>query len=57
MNPSTGSFISIYTYERSIYDPDPPHKYLYANENPITYSDLSGNFSAVTMAAGMPFTA
>ncbi len=25
------------TYERSIYDPDTLHKYLYANGNPVTY--------------------
>lgn len=41
------------TYEGSIYDPDTLHKYLYANGNPVKYSDPTGNFSAVTMAAGM----
>ena len=44
MNPSTGTFISMDTYEGSIYDPDTLHKYLYANGNPVTYSDPSGNF-------------
>ena len=34
MNPSTGTFISMDTYEGSIYDPDTLHKYLYANGNP-----------------------
>ena len=53
MNPSTGTFISMDTYEGSIYDPDTLHKYLYANGNPVKYSDPTGNFSAVTMAAGM----
>ena len=53
MNPSTGTFISMDTYEGSVYDPDTLHKYLYANGNPVKYSDPSGNFSAVTMAAGM----
>ena len=43
MNPSTGTFISMDTYEGSIYDPDTLHKYLYANGNPVTYSDPSGN--------------
>lgn len=41
------------TYEGSIYDPDMMHKYLYANGNSVTYSDPSGNFSAVTMVVGM----
>ena len=36
MNPSTGTFISMDTYEGSIYDPDTLHKYLYANGNPVT---------------------
>ena len=53
MNPSTGTFISMDTYEGSIYEPDTLHKYLYANGNPVKYSDPTGNFSAVTMAAGM----
>lgn len=53
MSPSTGTFISMDTYEGSIYDPDTLHKYLYANGNPVKYSDPTGNFSAVTMAAGM----
>lgn len=44
MNPSTGSFMTMDTYEGSIYDPDTLHKYLYANGNPVTYSDPSGNF-------------
>ncbi len=42
MNPSTGTFISMDTYEGSIYDPDTLHKYLYANGNPVKYSDPSG---------------
>ncbi|MBE5945166.1 MAG: RHS repeat-associated core domain-containing protein [Lachnospiraceae bacterium] len=44
MNPSTGTFISMDTYEGSIYDPDTLHKYLYANGNPVKYSDPTGNF-------------
>ena len=56
MNPSTGTFISMDTYEGSIYDPDTLHKYLYANGNPVTYSDPSGNmfdFSSTTLATGI----
>ncbi len=43
MNPATGNFLTIDTYEGSIYDPDTLHKYMYANGNPVTYSDPSGN--------------
>ncbi len=51
INPSTGTFISMDTYEGSIYDPDTLHKYLYANGNPVKYSDPSGNmFGAVALA-------
>lgn len=46
MNPSTGTFISMDTYQGSIFDPTSLHKYLYANANPITYSDPSG-FSTI----------
>ena len=48
MNPATGNFLTMDTYAGSIYDPDTLHKYLYANGNPVKYSDPSGNiFSAV----------
>ena len=46
MNPSTGTFISMDSYQGSICDPDTLHKYLYANGNPVKYSDPSGNFFA-----------
>ncbi len=39
------------TYEGNIYDPDTLHKYLYANGNPVKYTDPSGNFSSVAQAA------
>ena len=42
MNPSTGTFISMDNYEGSIYDPVSLHKYLYANANPVMYTDPSG---------------
>lgn len=42
MNPSTGTFISMDSYQGSIYDPVSLHKYLYANANPVMYSDPSG---------------
>ena len=56
MNPSTGTFISMDTYEGNIYDPDTLHKYLYANGNPVTYNDPSGNFASfveMDVAAGI----
>ena len=51
MNPSTGTFISMDTYEGSIYDPDTLHKYLYANGNPVKYSDPTGNMAQVIAEA------
>ena len=45
MNPSTGTFISMDSYQGSIYDPVSLHKYLYANANPVMYTDPSGYFS------------
>lgn len=44
MNPTTGTFISMDTYQGSIFDPVSLHKYLYANANPVTYCDPSGYF-------------
>ena len=48
MSTSTGTFISMDTYEGSIYDPDTLHKYLYANGNPVMYTDPSG-FSSCSL--------
>ena len=42
MDTSTGRFISQDTYQGTINDPVSLHKYLYANANPVMYSDLSG---------------
>lgn len=42
MDTSTGRFISQDSYAGSISDPVSLHKYLYANSNPVTYSDPSG---------------
>ena len=50
MNPSVGRFISMDTYQGSNADPISLHKYLYANSNPVTYTDPSG-FNADNMAA------
>lgn len=45
MDPTTGTFISMDSYNGSIYDPVSLHKYLYANANPVTYTDPTGYFS------------
>ena len=42
MSPSTGTFISMDSYQGSLYDPVSLHKYLYANADPVTYTDPSG---------------
>ena len=45
MNPSVGRFISMDTYQGYNADPISLHKYLYANSNPVTYTDPSGYMS------------
>ena len=42
MDTSTGRFISQDTYQGNINGPVSLHKYLYANANPVAYSDPSG---------------
>ncbi len=42
MNPATGTFITMDEYAGSVFEPLSLHKYLYANANPVMYSDPSG---------------
>ena len=43
MNPALGRFVTMDTFSGYSADPITLHKYLYANANPITYSDPSGD--------------
>ncbi len=45
MNPETGTFTSMDTYAGTLDNPVSLHKYLYANANPVMYTDPSGYFS------------
>ncbi len=45
MNPTTGTFISMDSYQGSLFDPVSLHKYLYANANPVMFTDPTGYFS------------
>jgi RHS repeat-associated protein len=45
MSPQTGTFISRDPFSGSIADPASLHKYLYANANPVTYTDPTGMYS------------
>ena len=49
MDTNTGRFISQDSYAGSTADPISLHKYLYANSNPVMYSDPSGYFSLASV--------
>lgn len=49
MNPSTGTFVQRDTYRGNVYEAVSLHRYLYANANPVVYSDPSGCFSILEL--------
>jgi RHS repeat-associated protein len=53
MDPSTGTFISMDSYSGSNSDSITLHKYLYANANPVVYSDPTGNYSLAATMSGL----
>ena len=53
MNPATGTFITQDTYQGSIFEPATLHKYLYANANPVMYTDPSGYMFGQTAVLNM----
>ena len=53
MNPSTGTFITMDEYAGSVFEPVSLHKYLYANANPVMFSDPSGYSAEGTLNSQM----
>ncbi len=48
-----GRFTQQDTYMGNNHDPVSLHKYMYANADPVTYTDPTGNFSLGSLSAGM----
>ena len=53
MDPSKGRFYNMDTFEGRSQDPITLHKYLYANANPVTYTDPSGYFSLAELGTAI----
>ena len=58
MSLETGTFTTMDTYAGTLDNPVSLHKYLYANGNPVMYTDPTGNFSLMetSVAQGMQET-
>jgi len=52
-NQNTGRFTQMDTWMGNNQDPVTLHKYLYANADPVTYTDPTGNFSMGSMMSAI----
>ncbi len=53
MNPITGTFISMDTYQGSVFDPQSLHKYLYCNSSPVMCKDPTGMYTLAEINTAM----
>ena len=53
LDPSTGTFTTMDTYQGRLSDPMSLHKYMFANSNPVKYCDPSGHCKSLVEADGV----